>query len=33
MRELLEAMNDAWSKFQSREGIRNLPETSAGQDS
>jgi hypothetical protein len=33
MRELLDAMNDAWSKFQSREGIRNLPETSAGQDS
>jgi Protein of unknown function (DUF3467) len=32
MFELLEAMNDAWSKYQSREGIRNLPETSDGQD-
>jgi hypothetical protein len=27
MRELLEAMNDAYSKWSSREGIRNLPET------
>ena len=27
MRELLEAMNDAYSKWTSREGIRNLPET------
>ena len=33
MHELLEAMNDAYSKWQSREGIRNLPETSAGDDS
>ena len=27
MGELLEAMNDAYSKWHSREGIRNLPET------
>src|SRR5437899_4067303 len=27
MRELLDAMNDSWSKWSSREGIRNLPET------
>jgi hypothetical protein len=33
MQELLEAMNDAYSKWQSREGIRNLPETSGGNDS
>jgi hypothetical protein len=26
MRELLDAMQDAWSKWQTREGIRNLPE-------
>ena len=26
MRELLDAMNDSWSKWQTREGIRNLPE-------
>jgi hypothetical protein len=26
MRELLDAMNDSWSKWSSREGIRNLPE-------
>jgi len=32
MQELLEAMNDAYSKWQSREGIRNLPETSSGND-
>ena len=30
MRELLEAMQDSWSKWSSREGIRNLPETSEG---
>ncbi len=24
--ELLEAMNDSWSKWTTREGIRNLPE-------
>ena len=27
MRELIDAMEDAWSKWSSREGIRNLPET------
>jgi hypothetical protein len=27
MGELMEAMQDAWSKWSSREGIRNLPET------
>ena len=27
MRELLDAMQDSWSKWSSREGIRNLPET------
>jgi hypothetical protein len=27
MRELLDAMNDSWSKWAAREGIRNLPET------
>ena len=32
MQELLEAMNDAYSKWKSREGIRNLPETSSGDD-
>jgi uncharacterized protein DUF3467 len=26
MRELLDAMNDSWSKWTTREGIRNLPE-------
>jgi hypothetical protein len=26
MRELMDAMDDAWSKWSSREGIRNLPE-------
>ena len=26
MRELLDAMEDSWSKWSSREGIRNLPE-------
>lgn len=26
MRELMDAMADAWSKWSSREGIRNLPE-------
>jgi hypothetical protein len=26
MRELLDAMNDSWSKWSTREGIRNLPE-------
>jgi hypothetical protein len=27
MKELLDAMTDSWSKWSSREGIRNLPET------
>jgi hypothetical protein len=27
MHELLDAMNDAYSKWSSRENIRNLPET------
>jgi hypothetical protein len=27
MRELMDGMTDAWSKWSSREGIRNLPET------
>ena len=27
MQELMDAMQDAWSKWSSREGIRNLPET------
>jgi hypothetical protein len=26
MRELIDAMNDSWSKWSAREGIRNLPE-------
>ena len=26
MHELMEAMSDNWSKWQTREGIRNLPE-------
>ena len=30
MRELLDAMQDSWSKWSSREGIRNLPETTEG---
>jgi hypothetical protein len=32
MRELLDAMQDSWSKWSSREGIRNLPETSENDD-
>jgi Protein of unknown function (DUF3467) len=27
MRELLDAMEDSWSKWSTREGIKNLPET------
>jgi Protein of unknown function (DUF3467) len=27
MRELLDAMSDSWSKWETREGIRNLPES------
>jgi len=30
MKELVDAMTDSWSKWSSREGIRNLPETSEG---
>src|SRR5436305_15294010 len=30
MRQLLDAMEDSWSKWWSREGIRNLPETTEG---
>ena len=26
MRELIDAMTDSWSKWSTREGIRNLPE-------
>ena len=32
MRELLDAMQDSWSKLSSREGIRNLPETPENDD-
>ena len=32
MRELLDAMQDSWSKWSSREGIRNLPETPENYD-
>jgi hypothetical protein len=27
MKELMDAMQDSWSKWETREGIRNLPET------
>jgi Protein of unknown function (DUF3467) len=27
MRELIDAMQDSWSKWSTQEGIRNLPET------
>ena len=27
LRELIDAMQDSWSKWETREGIRNLPET------
>jgi hypothetical protein len=27
MRELINAMEDNWSKWQTKEGIKNLPET------
>ncbi|HEY7148782.1 MAG TPA: DUF3467 domain-containing protein [Gaiellaceae bacterium] len=33
MHELLGAMNDAYSKWQTQEGIRNLPETTDRGDS
>jgi len=32
MRELLDAMQDSWSKFQTTEGIRNLPEAPPRED-
>jgi hypothetical protein len=31
MRELIDAMEDNYSKWQTREGIKNLPEFGAGQ--
>jgi hypothetical protein len=31
MQELLDAMTDSWSKWSTREGIRNLPEQDQGQ--
>ena len=33
MKELLDAMQDSWSKYQTTEGIRNLPEAPPRQDS
>ena len=30
MQELLDAMQDSWSKWSTREGIRNLPEPPGG---
>jgi hypothetical protein len=32
LQELLEAMQDSWSKWSSREGIRNLPEAPPRED-
>jgi hypothetical protein len=32
MKELLDAMQDSWSKWSAREGIRNLPEHQGDQD-
>ena len=32
MKELLDAMQDSWSKYTARENIRNLPEASTGGD-
>ena len=31
-RELLDALEDAWSKYQTRQGIQNLPEFEADDD-
>ena len=31
MKELLDAMQDSWSKWSAREGIRNLPEAERGE--
>ena len=33
MRELIDAMQDNYSKWETREGIKNLPEYPGGQDS
>jgi hypothetical protein len=33
MRELMDAMNDSWSKWSTREGIRNLPEQGGSPES
>ncbi len=30
MARFVEAVNDSWSKYQTREGIKNLPETPPG---
>jgi hypothetical protein len=30
MARFVEAINDSWSKYQTREGIKNLPETPPG---
>jgi hypothetical protein len=32
MRELADALEDSWSKWATREGIKNLPEFGAGRD-
>jgi hypothetical protein len=32
MRELLDAMKDSWSKWETKQGIRNLPETPASEE-
>jgi hypothetical protein len=32
MRELIDAMQDNYSKWQTREGIKNLPEYGGGQE-
>jgi hypothetical protein len=32
MRELIDAMQDNYSKWETREGIKNLPEYPGGQD-
>ena len=31
-RELMDALEDAWSKYQTRQGIQNLPEIDNGED-
>ena len=32
MARFVEAVNDSWSKYQTREGIKNLPETPPGDE-